>query len=76
MRACRTPAAPVKRLRSRPPRDEIIRRFKKPVQPLVYSDDGEDAADVSKPKAVSDIIRRIWAVKSRQEPHVAATGIK
>ena len=80
MRARRTPAAPVKRLRSRPHHDEIIRRFKKPVQPLVYSDDDdgddEDAADVPKPKAPSDIIRRIWAVKSKQEPHVAATSIK
>ena len=71
------PATPVKRkLRSGSPPDEIIRRFKKPVQRLVYSDDDEDAADAPKPKAVSDIIRRIWAVKSRQEPHVAATGIK
>ena len=71
------PTTPVKRKpRFGSPPDEIIRRFKKPVQPLVYSDDGEDAADVSKPKTVSDIIRRIWAVKSRQNPHVTATSIE
>ena len=53
--------------------DDVIRRGKKPVRPLVYSDDDEDAADAPKPKAPSDFIRRIWAVKSRQEPHVTAT---
>ena len=74
----RPPATPVKRkLRFRsPPDDEIIRRVKKPVRTLVYSDDDEDAADTPKPKATSDIIRRIWAAKSRQNPHVTATGIK
>ena len=77
MHVRRRPATSVKRkLCFGSPPDEIIRRFKKPVQPLVYSDDDEDAAGAPKPKAVSDIIRHIWAVKSRQEPHVAATAIK
>ena len=44
--------------------------------PLAYGDDDEDAADTPKPKAASDIIRRICVVKSRQNPHVAATPIK
>ena len=72
-----SPATSVKRKpRSGSPPDEIIRRAKKPVQRLVYSDDDEDAADMPKPKAVSDIIRRICVVKSRQHTHVTATPIK
>ena len=49
------------------------RQGKKPVPPLIYIGDDEDVTDVSKPKAPSDFIRRIWAVKSRQEPHVTTT---
>ena len=56
--------------------DEDVTDVYKPVPPLVYSDDDEDVTDVSKHKTPSAFIRRIWAVKSRQEPHVAATAIK
>ena len=70
--ARRPPATPVKRkLRF------TRRQARKPVPPLVYSsDDDEDVTDVSKPKTPSDFIKRIWSVKSRQEPHVTATAIK
>ena len=72
-----SPATSVKRKpRSGSPPDEIIRRAEKPVQRLVYSDDGEDAADTPKPKAASDIIRSICVVKSRQNPHVTAASIE
>ena len=58
--------------------DEAIPPAKKRARSPLFSDpdSDEDAEDVPTPKASSDIIRRIWAVKSRQEPHVAATGIK
>ena len=63
VRARRPPATPVKR----------NLRF---IQRRVKSDDDEDVADVSKHKTPSDFIRRIWTVKSRQEPHVTAVAIK
>ena len=80
MRPARKPSATLKR-RVCDDDDEVMPPAKKRARPQLFSDpdsddDDEDAADVPKPKAPSDIIRRIWAVKSKQEPHVAATSIK
>ena len=53
-----------------------VKRKQRFGSPLAYGDDDEDAADTPKPKAASDIIRRICVVKSRQNPHVTTTPIK
>ena len=80
MRPTRKPSAALKR-RVCDDDDEVMPPAKKRARPQLFSDpdsddDDEDVADVPKPKAPSGIIRRIWAVKSKQEPHVAATSIK
>ena len=80
MRPARKPSATLKR-RVCDDDDEVMPPAKKRARPQLFSDpdsddDDEDAADVPKPKAPSGLIRRIWAVKSKQEPHVAATSIK
>ena len=79
MRPTRKPSAALKRRVCDD--DEVMPPAKKRARPQLFSDpdsddDDEDAADVPKPKAVSDIIRRIWAVKSRQNPHVTAASIE
>ena len=78
MRPARKPSAALKRRVCDD--DEVMPPAKKRARPQLFSDpdsdDDEDVADVPKPKAPSGIIRRIWAVKSKQEPHVAATSIK